>query len=77
MTHPFDTIKTIQQSNLDSKLGFFNTAKKIGVPNIFKGVTARGGGIIFSITFMNWIKEKLENLCDEKEDSHYKNIGKK
>jgi len=65
ITHPFDTIKTKQQSATGINLGFFKTAKSMTLHSAYHGVLARSGNVILSITFMNWMKDKLEEICEE------------
>ena len=69
LTQPFDTIKTLQQSSHDSKLGFFKIAKQTNLCALFKGSVARGSSLILSISFMDWFKEKLENIYAEEKKS--------
>ena len=72
-TQPVDTIKTIQQSSVDSSLGFFKTAKNMTMPILMKGIVARSSSLILSITLMDWVKERLEDLCEEHGESiHHK-----
>lgn len=76
-TQPFDTIKTIQQSAVDSNLGFFKIAKNITKHALFKGIGARSSSLILSITLMDWVKGRLEDLCKEHGESIYGKIGLK
>ena len=77
VTQPFDTIKTTQQSAVDSSLGFFKTAQSMAIPVLFKGIIARSSSVVISITLMNWIKEQLEHLCEEHGESIYGKMGSK
>jgi hypothetical protein len=70
ITHPLDSIKTLQQSSIDSKIGFFKTAKNLKIHEMFKGMIARSSLVILSITVMNWVKEELENQCINKSSLH-------
>ena len=58
-----DTIKTVQQTSIDSS-GFWQTTKKIhslqGVPGFFKGSIPRGARVISAVTLMGFINEKME-----------------
>lgn len=65
ITQPADTIKTIQQSAGDSSLGFFKTAKTMTQRALFKGIVARIGSLVLSITLMDWVKGQLEDFCKE------------
>ncbi len=65
ITQPVDTIKTIQQSSVDSSQGFFKTAKNMTKYTLFNGIAARTSSLILSITLMDWVKERLEDLCNE------------
>ena len=71
ITHPFDTIKAMQQSPKGINLGFFKTAKSMTMHSAYQGVLARSGNVILAITFMNWMKEKLEGFCEEYGESIY------
>ena len=75
LTQPVDTIKTIQQSAVDSSLGFFKIAKNITKATLFKGIVARSSSLILSITLMDWVKEQLEGLCEEHGESIYHKMG--
>lgn len=77
ITQPVDTIKTIQQSTVDSSLGFFKTAKNMPLTTLFKGVVARSSSLILSITVMDWVKGQLEDLCEQHGESIYETIGLK
>ena len=68
VTQPLDTIKTMQQSNCKSNLGFFQTAKTIGPLNLFKGILSRSSSIIISITLMSWMRETLEDYCEKQNE---------
>lgn len=77
ITQPFDTIKTSQQSAMDLNLGFFKTAKNMTPSTLFKGMIARSSSLILSITLMDWVKGKLEDLCEEHGESIYYKMGLK
>lgn len=77
ITQPVDSIKTQQQSMVNSKLGFFKTARNMNISTLFKGSIARGSSLILSITLMDWVKGQLENLCEEHRESINNTIGLK
>ncbi|MDP3704882.1 MAG: MC/SLC25 family protein [Legionellaceae bacterium] len=77
ITQPVDTIKTTQQSAVDSNLGFFKIAKNMTTPTLFKGIVARSSSLVLSITLMDWVKGQLEDLCEEHGESIYHRMGLK
>ncbi len=65
VSQPMDTIKTMQQSSRGPSFGFFKTAKTIGLSNLLHGILSRSSGVIVSITLMSWMREQLEDYCEE------------
>jgi hypothetical protein len=74
-TQPVDTIKTIQQSAMDTSLGFFKVAGNMAKNTWFKGIVARSSSLIIGITLMDWVKGRLENLCEVHGESFYGRLG--
>lgn len=68
VTQPLDTVKTIQQS-LPNGISFFKLSRKLTLPDYFKGTVSRSLGVVISIVFMTWFKEKLEELVESKDNS--------
>jgi hypothetical protein len=64
ISHPFDTIKTIQQKSEKSKT--FNSVfkeiyKEEGIKGFFKGLVARSTRVVIGISAMSFTYEKIEN----------------
>ncbi len=72
VSQPLDTIKTIQQSSASQSMGFFKTAKSVGLAHLFNGMLSRSSSVIVSLTLMSWMREQLENYCLE---SHHASIS--
>eukprot|EP00934_Nitzschia_sp_Nitz4_P004925 Nitzschia sp. Nitz4//scaffold226_size53432//6767//7706//NITZ4_006691-RA/size53432-augustus-gene-0.60-mRNA-1//-1//CDS//3329542721//4915//frame0 len=68
LTHPFDTIKTCMQGDIERKVygNFFQTAGKIygdsGFPGFYRGATFRYGRMVCAVFIMDLMKEKISRL---------------
>mmetsp|Transcript_20854 Transcript_20854/g.49521 ORF Transcript_20854/g.49521 Transcript_20854/m.49521 type:complete len:271 (-) Transcript_20854:949-1761(-) len=68
LTHPFDTIKTCMQGDIEREIygNFFQTAKKIasdsGVPGFYRGATFRYGRMVCAVFIMDLMREKIGRL---------------
>ncbi|KAL3905290.1 MAG: hypothetical protein SGILL_009737 [Bacillariaceae sp.] len=68
LTHPFDTIKTCMQGDIEREVygNFLQTAKKIGsdsgLPGFYRGATFRYGRMIFAVGIMDLMREKMSKL---------------
>lgn len=64
LTHPADTIKTIQQNAPLQPLNFFQTAHNIystrGISGFFKGILPRGVRVISAVTLLSEVKQNIE-----------------
>lgn len=68
MTHPFDTIKTCMQGDIERKVygSFSQTAGKImadsGPTGFYRGATFRYGRMVCAVFIMDLMKEKMSRL---------------
>ena len=65
MTHPFDTVKTCMQGDIERKTygTFTQTASKIfaesNIPGFYRGATFRYGRMVCAVFMMDLLKEKV------------------
>lgn len=68
MTHPFDTIKTCMQGDIERKVygNFIDTAKSInaesGFTGFYRGATFRYGRMVCAVFIMDLLREKIGRL---------------
>jgi len=68
MTHPFDTIKTCMQGDIERKVygNFIQTAKTIneesGFTGFYRGATFRYGRMVCAVFIMDLLREKIGRL---------------
>mmetsp|Transcript_677 Transcript_677/g.1621 ORF Transcript_677/g.1621 Transcript_677/m.1621 type:complete len:271 (-) Transcript_677:230-1042(-) len=68
MTHPFDTIKTCMQGDIERTTygNFVQTAKAIGsesgLPGFYRGATFRYGRMVCAVFIMDLLREKIGRL---------------
>jgi hypothetical protein len=68
MTHPFDTIKTCMQGDIEREIygGFSATGKKImaesGFTGFYRGATFRYGRMVCAVFIMDLLREKIGRL---------------
>jgi len=68
LTHPFDTIKTCMQGDIEREVygSFTQTAKKImgdsGPTGFYRGATFRYGRMVCAVFIMDLMKEKMSRL---------------
>lgn len=68
LTHPFDTIKTCMQGDIERKVygNFPQTAgslyKESGIPGFYRGATFRYGRMVCAVFIMDLMKEKMSRL---------------
>jgi len=68
LTHPFDTIKTCMQGDIERELygNFVQTASKImsdsGVTGFYRGATFRYGRMVCAVFIMDLMREKIGRL---------------
>ena len=68
LTHPFDTIKTCMQGDIEREIygNFVQTAKKIGADSglagFYRGATFRYGRMVCAVFIMDLMKEKISRL---------------
>jgi hypothetical protein len=78
LTHPFDTIKTCMQGDIEREMygNFIQTAKKIGsdsgLTGFYRGATFRYGRMVCAVFIMDLMREKIGRLMYPQafEDSH-------
>lgn len=71
ITHPFDTVKTVMQANLQDKqaASTFKELQKIlhqddATKKLFKGLTARSTRVVSAITLMGYVTDKLTSMLN-------------
>ena len=68
LTHPFDTIKTCMQGDIEREIygNFIQTASKIrndsGIPGFYRGATFRYGRMVCAVFIMDLMREKIGRL---------------
>jgi hypothetical protein len=68
LTHPFDTIKTCMQGDIEREIygNFVQTARKImgdsGLTGFFRGATFRYGRMVCAVFIMDLMREKMGRL---------------
>jgi len=68
MTHPFDTMKTCMQGDIERKnfKGIFHTANQIyqesGVTGFYRGATYRYGRMCIAVGLIDWIQSQIGPL---------------
>lgn len=78
LSHPVDTVKTIQQSApINDGVFFFKIAKELfkneGVNGFFKGVAPRGLRVVSALTLMGWAKDSMQQLVRVIDESYKDN----
>lgn len=71
-SHPFDTIKTLQQAS-ETPYSVNKVCRKLyseqGALGFFKGAAPRGLRVIFAITILSYVNEKLTALIQDLNDA--------
>mmetsp|Transcript_22021 Transcript_22021/g.32157 ORF Transcript_22021/g.32157 Transcript_22021/m.32157 type:complete len:270 (-) Transcript_22021:137-946(-) len=68
LTHPFDTVKTCMQGDIERKTykGFLDTAKAVhgesGIPGFYRGATFRYGRMVIAVGMMDFLQTMIGPL---------------